>query len=520
MAADVWALEPPTNAPVSEIRWSILEAVRETLAEDPNIQIQERQIQVAKGAVQIAAGQFDVTFDTSLSAGLTRTPRSALDIGQLPEFSNNVPVAVEDVFTYRAGLTKQFRSGITAGPAVQLDRFSDNLLQTEAVNRANVSFVVKVPLLRGAGVAAVDAQEQAAQLGYEAAQLDYQQVISARILNVVAAYWNCRSAQQQAEIARKARERAQLLATEIGKLVGIRELAESELKQATADLEQKAADYAAAQQTFWQSRQDLAQAVGLPLEKLSNPPIPVEPFPMPPTNGLTPKATSSVLAKSLERRADYLSVQKTQRAAQLLEVAARKNARPQLDLTLQAGYSGLDEGDRFAHYYLSLDPRPVTGPNLMGTLNLSWPFGNRAARGLMAQRQAEEQQTQLRGNVLARSIQSGVLVAFQDLEHTREEVGRTQAAQDHYKDAIEQERIRLRLGNVSILDVITLADRADTARFSAAAAQARYAIALARVRYETGILVQPGATPDSPLSLSDLTTLPDSNSAVEGPARK
>jgi outer membrane protein TolC len=156
----------------------------------------------------------------------------------------------------------------------------------------------------------------------------------------------------------------------------------------------------------------------------------------------------------------------------------------------------------------------------MGTLNLSWPFGNRAARGLMAQRQAEEQQTQLRGNVLARSIQSGVLVAFQDLEHTREEVVRTRAAQDHYKDAIEQEKVRLGVGNVSILDVITLADRADTAKFSAATAQARYAIALARVRYETGTLVQPGATPDSPLSLSDLTTLPDSNPALEGPARK
>jgi outer membrane protein TolC len=520
MATSSRALEPQTNAPQQEIRWTLLEAVRETLAQDPTIQIQEQQIQVAKGAVQIAAGQFDLTFDTALSAGLTRTPRSVLDMAQLPEFSNNVPVAVEDVFTYRAGLTKQFRSGITVGPAVQLDRFSDNLLQTGAVNRASVSFVVKVPLLRGAGVAAVDAQEQAAQLSYEAAQLDYQQVVAARILNVVSAYWNGRSAQEQLEVARGSRDRAQRLATFVEEWVRIKELTESDLLQAKADLDQKTAEFAAAEQSFWQARQDLAQAVGFPLGKMSNPPIPVSPFPLPPTNGVTPKATPSMLAKSLERRADYLSVLKSQRAAQLLEVAARKNARPQLDLTLQAGYSGLDEGDRFAHYYLSLDPRPVTGPNLMGTLSLSWPFANRSARGLVTQRQAEEHQSQLRGQALARTIHSGVLVALHELDHGREEVQKTEAAVLHYDEAVKQEKVRLGSGAVSILDVITLTDRADGVKLSAAAAHARFAIALARARYETGLLLQPGATPDTPLSLTNLTSLTDLDSAQDSSGSK
>jgi hypothetical protein len=74
---------------------------------------------------------------------------------------------------------------------------------------------------------------------------------------------------------------------------------------------------------------------------------------------------------------------------------------------------------------------------------------------------------------------------------------------------VANERDKLLLGTATILDVITLADRLNSAQLNEIAAQARYAIALARVRFETGRLIRPGPTLDSPLGLEDLTSLPD-----------
>ena len=156
-----------------------------------------------------------------------------------------------------------------------------------------------------------------------------------------------------------------------------------------------------------------------------------------------------------------------------------------------------------------MDPRAVSGPNLLGSLSLEWPFGNHAARGLLLQRQAEQQQSELRGEALARTIHSGILVALGELDHTRAQVERAALAVANYNEAVAREQRKLRLGTATILDVIVLSDRMDDSKLSLVSARARYAIALARVRFETGLLIKPGSIPDSPLSVEDLNTLPN-----------
>src|SRR5689334_5966834 len=58
---------------------SLTDGIRETLEHDPYIQLQERQVQVAKGALGVASGQFDPALATALSQGVTRFPRSKTD---------------------------------------------------------------------------------------------------------------------------------------------------------------------------------------------------------------------------------------------------------------------------------------------------------------------------------------------------------------------------------------------------------------------------------------------------------
>src|SRR5262245_51004154 len=62
------APEPPQRPALS-----LLQAVRTTLAHDPNIQLQQEEIHASRGSVQEAKGRFDTRLSSSLSQGLEQT---------------------------------------------------------------------------------------------------------------------------------------------------------------------------------------------------------------------------------------------------------------------------------------------------------------------------------------------------------------------------------------------------------------------------------------------------------------
>ncbi|MEK7684848.1 MAG: TolC family protein [Verrucomicrobiota bacterium] len=506
--AGLAAEEPKPAQPARSQRLGLLEAVRLTLAQDPNIQLQERQIDIAKGALQSARGQFDLTLDTALSRGLTGTPRTELErinsVGRA-----HLTETVRDVTDYRLGLSKQFRSGLTVSPGIEITRSADNLDEQPALNRANISFVVNVPLLKGLGREATGAAERAARVGHEAAALDLQHVIATRVLNVASAYWNCLGAEKQAAILKASENRAAELVDRVRELVKAGEFPAAELKQVQADQAEKTAARIAGEQRFWQAQQNLALALGLPADKLMTPPVPEETFPRPPAEALPWRFQGQpVLERSLNRRADYQSALKAQQAAEILLAAARNNVKPQLDLNLEVGYAGLDEGSQFRRFFSSLETRNYAGPNALATLRLNFPLANNAARGLLLQRDAAHQQSLIRSQDLARNISSGILVALNELEQTIEELKKAHEAAGYYREAVENEREKLRIGTSTVIDVITTADRLSNALVNEISAQSRYATSLARVRFETGLLVPPATDRSFSLSLEDFITIP------------
>ncbi len=520
LTAALHAQAPASSQTAADERLGLLEAVRLTLAQDPTIRLQELQTNVARGAWQEASGQFDVTLDTTVQKGLTRTPRTELERfqtgvqtnanGDLEFVSTQLPgVLAEDVTNYRLGLSKQLRSGPTLSSGVELTRFADNLDQRRAVNRANLNFVIHVPLLKGFGRAATDALEMAAKVRYEAEGLELHHTITARILNTASAYWNCVSAQRQLEILRETEARARDLAARVSDLIDAGEVAASELKQVQADLAQKTAARIAAEQRLTQARQSLALAIGRSLKELPTAPLPGDRFPSPPTNAAPPAFQGqAMIEQCLNRRADYQAALKTQKAAEILLRAARRNLKPQLDFELEVGYASLDEGSQFRRFYGALDPRDFTGLNTMGTLRLQWPFGNNAARGQFVQREAAEQQSVVRAQDLARSVTSGVLVALDELQQTLAELRKAIEAAKYYREAEENEREKLKIAASTVIDVITIADRRSDAELNEVSALARFALTVARVRFETGLLVSIATAPAAVLSQEDLITIP------------
>ncbi|MFM1942247.1 MAG: hypothetical protein RI897_1229 [Verrucomicrobiota bacterium] len=499
------------SAPAGTPSLNLEQAIVLTLAQDAYIQLGREQTEFARGVTQSASGQFDAALDTGIEQSVAHVPRSQLDFVQSPPQYNDEPELITQDTLARLRVRKQFRSGITVSPGVNVTRYRDNLEQDNAVNRANVSFLIRFPLMRGRGVESTGAAEKAAKIEEQAAHLNLQQVIAQRILNTTTAFWWSLAAQQQVDVLRSSEAQSSNLVTAVSDVVKIDEVAPSELRQAEADLAARTAARIAGEQTYWAARQQLARSIGMPVEEMPSPPVPVGPFP----EATVPKSlgpnNAAMLTQSLERRADYLAGIRLREASEVLERAATRDLQPRLDLDLEVGYAALEEGNRLNDFYGSLHPGLAAGPNALGRLSLEWPFLNRSARGLLTQRQASRRQSEIQLQELARSIYAGILTAREELLAARGELEQSEIAADKFRVATASEMQKVQLGTASILDVITLTDRLNNAQITTISARARYLIALARLRYETGWLLAQSQSADQSVSLEDLTTLPNWN---------
>lgn len=495
---------PAPGTPFS-FHMGLAEAVRTTLRRDPSIQIQEQQVKFSQGAVQQEEGAFDYNLDTAFSQGLVNGPRTELERLSLAGKTNFL-YSTTELSDQRASVTRQFRSGPRVSTGIELNRLRDNL-GSETVNRANVNFILTVPLLKHFGAASTAAGERAARVNKEGAVLEMRFVAGQRILNTATAYWECLGAEANLETIRASEARSRALLERVNQLVAVGEVPRAELRQTEADLAQKTADLKAGEQRFVQARQRFGLALGLAGPELATVPLPQADWPLVETNSVLNFTGQPMIERSLNRRADYQAALKGEESAAILERGARRDLKPQLDLTLEVGYAGLSEGGSLERFYNSIDPRPVHGPNAMASLRLLIPFENRSAKGLLAQREALSKQAALRQQDLARMIGSAIRVAFSDLEMSGQEVLRSGEAGELYRQTVENEREKLRIGTSTIIDVITLADRLDSAQIRATDAMIKYATALARIRYETGLL--PAASEGAAvISVDDLTKLP------------
>jgi len=478
--------------------------------------IQEQQVEIASGLLQEAGGQFDLALDTEVSRSLFRNPLSETNRLRIDPFNrfflDPKTTSVRDQTDVRIGLKKQFRFGPTVSPGVSVNRVTDNLDQRRAVNRADINFLVTIPLLKGFGRQDTGALEMAARYQHEASALGLRHTISLQILNTTSAYWNCLATQEQLEILEDTKNRASELIQGIRELVEAKLFPGAELKQVQADRAEKTAAFIAGEQRLLQARQNLGLAMGLSFEELPQTPLPTDTFPSPPIDATASLISAQpLIGQALNRRSDYQAAHKQQKAAKVFSVAARKNLKPRLDLNFQVGYAGLTEGSRFSQAYDALDPNNLTGLNMFGVLRLEWPFANNAARGLLLQREAAHQQSGIEFQNLARQISSGILVAHGELARSIEELKKVKEASDLFGQAVENERAKLQLGTSTTIDLITTENRHSNALLNEIATKARYSIALVRLRFEAGLLLEASDSQKGTVSSKDLITIPRSD---------
>jgi outer membrane protein len=498
---------------------SLLESAKSVLENHPLIRYQEAQIDIARGLKQQASGAFDSVLNAGISQGRTTTPLTAAQ--QEENTLIGAPGADEltDLSQLGFGVSRLFRSGITLSPTVALTRDVDNILNPQGVNTANPNVQITIPLLRGRGRRVVAAQEMAAETEVGATAFDLTNEASTLLKNMANDYWNLVANQKLLAIAVEAEERAQTDLNNTQTLVDADQLPRENLNEVNANVAQSASERIAAEQSLIAAQYQLAMDIGMDSQAIATtllipsddfPPLDSAEYP-----SLSLDALQADVQGALENRSDFLASKQRVDEQKMLVVAAKNHLRPQVNLTANGGYNGLQEGRRFKDIFDSVGNN-VEGPNASAGISYNFAPRNEQARGAYLQAVATQTQLESQSLQLAHTISAAVTTAAQAVHNAALETDKARKAVDFYRKSLTGQREKYHLGTASVVDVLTVEDRLTTAMTTEVQAELSYALALTQFRFATGTIVPPGKTVLT-IGADVFRTLPSFNSPAQQP---
>jgi len=464
------------------------DALREALRLNANISLQQQQVFVNRGAELQALGQFDPL----LSGVVTRNrdPRP-LRRDEIAAFGTNTQVS--NTIGYSLGVQQPLRTGLTLGASVDVATISDNVLQSGGIppqTAGRISFTVRTPLLRNAGTEATTANLSAAEAELTAAQYDLVFTNAQTLLSTTFAYWDYLARLRRLDIARDAETRSLRIADETRRLIAADQVPAAEMQLVLASASERTGTRVSAEQAVAEARRNLALQIGLPVERLAALPPPADDFPRhEPRPIALDMRIQDLLDIAYMRRADFEAAKHRERAARHRLALARSGLKPQVDLTLGAGYGTLVE-NRAPFDLFGVLGQNRAGPNLFATLAAEIPVRNSAAEGVFLAQSALLNANHIRVRNVADTIGNNVLTDVQALVRSADQLAQSAETTRYYERTLENERTKRQLGLATLIDVINVEDRLTNALLVEVQARQLYANAIAQLRFDLGTIVQ------------------------------
>lgn len=481
-------------APASDL--TLQAALASTLEHSPALKVQRSVVEQKSGLLDQAGGAFDWTATGTITYTRDRTP--------VPGAPGTSPVDRTNTTAYTTGLGRLFRNGIYVQPSASVGVADNASPASPTYGTSALNIQILVPLLRGLGRDSTGAAEAAARGDVEVARLLYQHALSAEAFATATNYWSSRSADEVLGVQRDVELAAEKLVASTKVLVHSGVFPPAYLLQAEANLRDKRTVRINAELDAHQARFNLGQSLGLRPEEIGTTPTPTDDFP-PLTATIAPftdQTRSALIVQALQQRADYRASQQSLVPLNILARQAELDLKPQLDLSANLGYKGLNAGNSLT---APMSER-LTGANAEIGLSLAWPFRNAYQRGLLRERRANQTEAEAQTEQLAQSVANQVLLALEQLRLRADAVRSAQETVDIAKRALDAQYEQVKAGTGTILDLINLENLSSTARIRYVTARASYAIAIVQLRYALGSIFQDSA---QHLTLANLTTAPD-----------
>jgi outer membrane protein TolC len=474
-----------TAAAVPQPQLTLDAVVRTTLEQSPAIAAGQLQVESQRGGVRQAQG----AFDPALAAGVTTARTNSLDFGD----QGSTVVSPLTAMTYRMGVEQRFRGGMSLAPSLSVTR-NDAGAGTLPYSRAELGAALTLPLLRGRGATPAAMGEQAAWRELDGSMADLRHRRAQTVLDAVLAYWDYAAAARRVEVLREAEQRGATLLSETEALIRADARPAIDAVPLRAALASKRADVIAGGAAMVLARQQLARVMGVTPAQFLAMPAPATPLP---GAGAGEVPAEALAAQALERRGDLAAARSREAAAQALLRAARGERRPQLDLRLSAGLSGLESGQALRPF-LTPFAEGRSGAHLAVDVAYAVPVRNRAAEGAALQRDAAGRQAALTLAELTRTVTLDVLAAAETFRSAQAQLELAGEAVRLHAQALEGERSKFRLGTSTLFDVLFAEDALTGATLAEIATRQQLAGALARLRFQSGELAETreGELPD------------------------
>lgn len=471
---------------------TLADAIRSTLLRHPQLRIQEQQVMAQQGVLQQAKGQFDTNLAGDASQGHTFRPLTAYEEFLYAQY-DRAPIASASTNTSQIvlGATKELRNGIVLTPSITATRLTDNLTDRGGINQGAIQFAVTLPLLRGRGRAVVTAQETSSALQLKAAMLDVNATITALVATVASSYWSVVAATKQLEALQGSESRARSLTESIQSLIDADRLPRADINNVEADVAAREANRLAGEQRLAESRQQLAIDMGLDASEVSELPETATEFPTELLPDQIPAGTEALeryIQLALSQTPELAALRQRRQASKIIVGASRNALKPDLNVTLGTGVSGLDEGGRIDEYLFS-PLHSARGADLTGSISYRFPPARDAAAGALKQAIAAATQADLQYQEIARRTAAAVGPALSGVRSEALQLNRMHESVRLYRNSLDAEREKLRMGAGNVINTITIDDRLTAALQGEIQAELEYAQALVRLRLATSTII-------------------------------
>lgn len=451
------------------------------------------------------------------------------------------PVAEDELkrnITFDANFSKVFRSGLQFSGSYQAQSQEHNFVdkpldptfggfETPPQFFSTASATLTMPLGRGRGRAGTASSETAALRLADGAREQFLHDVSSEVFRTVLSYLNLVAAQDTVRELEESSARQRRILELSQARVNAGELAQADLARVRASVAGIDGSLAQARTSLVTARVALADQMGVHITTLQGAPVAGQSFVDATAASLD---VDALVAQALATRRDARAADLRREAAEALAAGARANARPRLDFALTAGMANLydspffkflpDERLPIVSSISGVPTAPITGtpvpplsavryyeprgygraitgryePFATVSLTVELPFGNRTARGRVAQAEAAVTTSAVQANDLRRTIGDNVVEVAEALRRAADSLTERQAAVTRGIETLGGRMQMFQVGDTTLIDVLTTEEGLTGDQLALVRQRQAYLSALARMRLELGQLAEVGGT--------------------------
>jgi HAE1 family hydrophobic/amphiphilic exporter-1 len=476
------------------VRWTLKDAIMAALEKNPDIEIARDNVRLSQFDILAAQGAYDPITSSTLNYASQKTPNVSRFSGSSQNFLQN------DAFGYNFGYSKLVeRTGGSYLFNFNNSRVTSNAASLTTSYNPTLTAALTQPLMKNFGIDSNRHLIQIAKKKLDLSDAQFRQQVIQIITEVQEAYWNLAFAIRSEEIQRDALKLAEKQLENNREQVKVGTLAELDVINAAAQVENVRQQVFQAMQTAAQAADALKSlTVDGPADDLWTANIvPVESFELKPLMLPLPDALKLAMANRPEVRQFAL-----QKEMNELDVKFFRNqTKPQVDLTASYGLTGVAGlAASFPDQNGVLQPANVPSAFIGGYgtslrnlfdnsfptwrvgLNISLPLRNRTAQANLggALETGRQLDAQLRKQF--QTIEADVRAAYHAVEAAGLRYGAARAAREYAEQQLAGEQAKFSVGLSTTFLVLTRQNDLSQARGAEAQALTDYNKAIAALQ--------------------------------------